>query len=607
DKENSGKRRSEIANLDISYKNLEGHLDLTDFVNLKKLVCSKNKLTSLNLVNCQQLERIVCSDNQLTIITLPSNPTNLKKIDLSNNNFPEQDLSFLTPYINLEELDLKNNNFIGSLDYLSVMKELRNLDISNTDINEVNIDKLPKKFTNIEYLASGGFSKIYKAKWEKCEDKLNKEKIIVLKVLTDSQEITLDFLTEIANTKLVEKNGFFDNNNIVNCHGISQDPQTKNYIMVMQYVENGNLRQCLQQKRGKLCFTDKLDNLSGIVNGLSSMHNHGLVHRDFHIGIQYSDCCITDLGLMAYELLANSYPYPPMDETELVLKVCDKEKPLRPNIDELKIIPQILKNLIKKCWDSDPLKRPSAEWLKNFFIRDLYDRGNVGGKSSVNQYHEIKFDYNNFSRITPYKIHPTAQLTSKMVDTREIIELIAKCELENQASEDSDLVIEWASDNQQQSFLQTQNQTFSKNKRKNQSIFSNEQNEGKIKQTRTNKELTDVVNQLSLPYEQIAQFKILELTQFMFAKETSGTKDIEASISFPTLLSELTGFNGKLVLLVYERVTQNFYHWDTLNGSPNHGYIKPLVRDLLQQLNQTNNPNLDKHLVLRDEIKQPNT
>jgi hypothetical protein len=34
----------------------------------------------------------------------------------------------------------------------------------------------------------------------------------------------------------------------------------------------------------------------------------------------------------------------------------------------------------------------------------------------------------------------------------------------------------------------------------------------------------------------------------MFVKEAS-KKDLEASISFPVLLSELTGFNGDLVLI----------------------------------------------------------
>ncbi|CAG8595458.1 16084_t:CDS:2 [Racocetra persica] len=77
-----------------------------------------------------------------------------------------------------------------------------------------------------------------------------------------------------------------------------------------------------------------------------------------------------------------------------------------------------------------------------------------------------------------------------------------------------------------------------------------------------------------------------KLTQFMFAKEASSQvnkKDLEAAISFPILLSELTGFN------------------DTLRGNPNHGYIKPLVRDLLQQLLQTNNPDLEKYLRIMEK------
>jgi len=129
--------------------------------------------------------------------------------------------------------------------------------------------------------------------------------------------------------------------------------------------------------------------------------------------------------------------------------------------------------------------------------------------------------------------------------------------------------------------------------------------------------LEQTINQL--PYQLTQKHKILETTQFMFAKEATSLLDPEARFSFPVLLSELTGFSRNLVfipvnnpnfhwsLLVYEKSTQTFYHWDTLPGSPNHGYIKPLVRDLLQQLQQNNQPDLDKYLVLRDEIKQPNT
>lgn len=48
--------RKGITELDISKKNLEGHLDLSDFVNLEELDCSENELTSINLSNNKKME-----------------------------------------------------------------------------------------------------------------------------------------------------------------------------------------------------------------------------------------------------------------------------------------------------------------------------------------------------------------------------------------------------------------------------------------------------------------------------------------------------------------------------------------------------------------------
>ncbi|CAG8849281.1 19845_t:CDS:2, partial [Gigaspora margarita] len=56
----------------------------------------------------KKLEEIGCLYNLLTDINLPDNSTNLKKLVLSNNNFPAQNLSFLTKAINLEILKLGN-------------------------------------------------------------------------------------------------------------------------------------------------------------------------------------------------------------------------------------------------------------------------------------------------------------------------------------------------------------------------------------------------------------------------------------------------------------------------------------------------------------------
>jgi Leucine-rich repeat (LRR) protein len=123
-------------------------LNLSDFVGLELLECRVGRLTSLNLANCSQLEGINCSFNLLTKITLPTDSTNLEELDLGNNNFA-QDLSFLANATNLEILNLENNNFTGSLDYLSGMEKLKELYIDDTDINEVNLDKLPRSLEKI--------------------------------------------------------------------------------------------------------------------------------------------------------------------------------------------------------------------------------------------------------------------------------------------------------------------------------------------------------------------------------------------------------------------------------------------------------------------------
>src|SRR5256885_6865703 len=106
---------------------------------------------------------------------------------------------------------------------------------------------------------------------------------------------------EIANIGLVDRAG---ENSITRCYGISQDPQTKNYVMVMEYGGR-NLRQYLQQESNQLSFENKIEKLAHISWGLSNIHGQNLVHRDFHSGnvlnadVQETSNSgyITDLGL----------------------------------------------------------------------------------------------------------------------------------------------------------------------------------------------------------------------------------------------------------------------------------------------------------------------
>ena len=156
-------QKESIKELNIEEKNLQGSLDLSDFVNLNYLNCYNNELTSLNLSSCIKLEaiechknqltnldlsdcssltRLNCYDNKLTNLALPKDANSLKGLSSYNNNL-HQDLTFLKGAVNLEGLCLRNNNFTGSLKHLRRMEKLWILDINDTDIDS-GLEYLPE-------------------------------------------------------------------------------------------------------------------------------------------------------------------------------------------------------------------------------------------------------------------------------------------------------------------------------------------------------------------------------------------------------------------------------------------------------------------------------
>src|ERR1044071_5397710 len=174
--------------------------------------------------------------------------------------------------------------------------------------------------------------------------------------------------------------------------------------MVMEYIKNGSLNQYLKNNNNELNLFDKLCLFHDITNGLKTIHNKGLIHKDLHSGnilnFAESVCYITDLGLckpvdeqnktkihgvlpyvapevlrgktytqaadiysfgiLACEILSGLPPYHNLPHDEfLAIKVCQG---LRPKFNIIKV-PPLLENLIDQCLDADPLKRPSANEL----------------------------------------------------------------------------------------------------------------------------------------------------------------------------------------------------------------------------------------------------
>ncbi|RHZ36473.1 HET domain-containing protein [endosymbiont GvMRE of Glomus versiforme] len=167
--------RKNVSKMVARNLNLEGGLDLSDFVNLEILDCLHNKLTSLNISKCPKLFYLQCGMNQITSLST-TNLTNLTEfhcsdnylteldfsplsidrltgLNISDNNLSQQDLSVFSRFVNLNQLwvggidekKLKNgvyNRFIGSLKPLKKLISLQSLEIANTDIDS-GLEHLP--------------------------------------------------------------------------------------------------------------------------------------------------------------------------------------------------------------------------------------------------------------------------------------------------------------------------------------------------------------------------------------------------------------------------------------------------------------------------------
>ncbi|RHZ57543.1 hypothetical protein Glove_386g22 [Diversispora epigaea] len=283
---------------------------------------------------------------------------------------------------------------------------------SKNSINDSYLSWVPfEEFKDIKKIGQGGFSQIFKATWKlseginyKGKEKRSSEREIVLKILNNSQNVDTEFLNELKHT--FEFGSYL----IINCYGVTQDSQTKNYAFILEYIPNGDLHHHIHKNFEEFTWIDKIKYLNSIVIGIKNIHDKEIIHRDLHSGnilarknindiIGYyhddNDCAvISDLGLsqpvnidsnlsresqiygiipyMAPELFKNQpYSYAsdmwqltsghrPFHDQEhgpkLILDILDGK---RPEITE--DTPECWSNLIKKCWHPDPSQRPTIQ------------------------------------------------------------------------------------------------------------------------------------------------------------------------------------------------------------------------------------------------------
>ncbi|POG69510.1 kinase-like domain-containing protein [Rhizophagus irregularis DAOM 181602=DAOM 197198] len=229
--------------------------------------------------------------------------------------------------------------------------------------------------------------------------------LIVLKSLNDSSNINEDFLNEWKLHLQCQHEKYLFGTAFTPILGITQDPDTLNYMILMEYLPNGSLRDNLLIK--KYNPNDKFNNLHYISRQLMAIHKLNLVHGDFHNGniLQAKPFLfISDFGLskpvnqtnikdeiygilpyMAPEVLrgkpytkaADIYSFGiimwemtsgvpafhniPQD-LNLSLNIC---RGIRPEIIE-GTMPEYVE-LMKRCWDNIPEKRPTVDEVEYIF------------------------------------------------------------------------------------------------------------------------------------------------------------------------------------------------------------------------------------------------
>jgi len=240
----------------------------------------------------------------------------------------------------------------------------------------------------------------------------------------------------------------------------------------MNYAENGNLKKNLPNIV-KEKWVVKLKKLYNIIKGLNNIHQQKLVHCDFHHGnILFGEdiLSISDLGLckpvenfqsskkndiygvlpfVAPEILRGK-PYtsvsdiysfsmimweftsgiPPFDnrahDFHLCLSICRGEHP-----EIIENTPQCYIDLMKKCWNEDPLKRPNAleicdiiiNWYKIIRYKTL---NNIENNILVEFWKAEEKQTNIQTNDKPIiKSHPQAYHTSRLLDfTKKLNEIL---------------------------------------------------------------------------------------------------------------------------------------------------------------------------------------
>jgi serine/threonine protein kinase len=189
---------------------------------------------------------------------------------------------------------------------------------------------------------------------------------------------------------------------------VTRDPQSKEYAIVTEFRNGGNLREVIKKNHSILNWKAIILTLWSISGGLYNIHNQDYHHKDFHSGnilnkitnnyvssviSDFSLCCpanessadearygvlpfvapevlhgeeftkaadIYGFGMLMTEIISGEAPFIDRDyDLHLALDICKGERPQIPEY-----APEPYVTLMKRCWDPIPANRPTSLKLR---------------------------------------------------------------------------------------------------------------------------------------------------------------------------------------------------------------------------------------------------
>ncbi|RHZ82489.1 hypothetical protein Glove_109g205 [Diversispora epigaea] len=256
--------------------------------------------------------------------------------------------------------------------------------------------------------------------------------------------------------------------------GISKNPSTQNYIIAMRSCEV-TIHSCLSESGFvlKIGWISKTDWLHQIIEGLDALHENNLVHCDLHsrnismkereddpdladviIGPglcklsnnlalnfdnKYNNVYgsipyippevlrgneftkkgdIYSFGGIMYEMATGNQPFSHQaHDTYLIIDICNGVRPKVPDM-MLNLIPKCYLDMMYRCWDDDPSKRPTAHELNDILYLWKIDSPNDENfyeaylnRKRINKSHKQKL----FRSL--YNFHPQSCYISRDIHT----------------------------------------------------------------------------------------------------------------------------------------------------------------------------------------------